>query len=107
MVQISSGEELEVEGSGITKRSGGGKEETEWLADRSGAAFVTSVLFIYGASGKGSQLVLTARPITRVKSPGFPTFASPSEAALLECCYSQVGLVDRPVPSNPAPEENK
>ncbi len=31
MVQISSGVELEVEGSGITKRSGGGKEETEWL----------------------------------------------------------------------------
>lgn len=39
-VHISSGVELEVEGSGITKRSGGGKEETEWLEDRSGAALL-------------------------------------------------------------------
>lgn len=107
MVQISSEVELEVEGSGITKRSGGGKEETEWLADRSGAALLLLCCLIYGASGKGSQLVLTARPSIRIKSPGFPTTASPREAAVLGCCYSQVGLVDRPVPSNPAPEENK
>lgn len=43
-----------MEESGITKRSGEGREETGWLADRSGAAFVTVVWFIYGASGKES-----------------------------------------------------
>lgn len=74
MVQFWSGVELENEGSEITKRSGGRKEETDWLADRSSAAFVTSVWFIYGASSKGSQLVLTARPRTRSKFPGFPTW---------------------------------
>ncbi len=40
IVHISSGVELEVEGSEITKRSGGGKEETDWLEDRSGAALL-------------------------------------------------------------------